>query len=266
MAGFFKKIFGGGRRNQMAEPEQQPKKDVLQSAQQVFGFEIIKVHGKNAWAEWQKIRSEGDFYPVILGPEHELEYLSENFEYQDETDLSGVDDLAFPDLYLEELKIEARQYDVEDTNGYDLQLAVDGLLKDWTDEPYSDGLVNEPTVSRNFGGKYHKEVYIAKVPTDDWTTIPAIMRFGGFNECPSNEWHASALRYWRGKYDAEIVSLTHDIIELRVRHRPKNKQEAVRLAMEQYYYCSDIVAQGVGEPNNLAKILMQQDFWYFWWD
>lgn len=251
-----------------AKDQTKPKRDVLEEAIKTFGFECVKVKGKDAWAEWQRIREEGEYYPVILGPEHEIDYLSDNFEFQDVADLSGVDDLAFPDLYLEQLKADAEAYDIEVVpDAFNLEKAVARQLADWTDEAYTDGgKAAEPVVIKNFNGKYHPEVYLAKIKTDDWTTIPALLRFGGFNECPSNEWHASALRYWREKYDVELVSLTHDVLELRARRRPQSKEDAVRLSMEQFYYCSDIVSQGVNDPNNLAKILMQQDFWYFWWD
>ncbi len=267
MVGFFSRFFGKGSNKAKAQPAE-VQKDILQNAKEKFGFECIKVHGKDAWSEWQKIRSEGEFYPVILGPESEIEYLSDNFEYQDVSDLSGVDDLVFPDLYLEELKVEAAAYDdSEDPYSFDLEEAVESQLADWTDEAFTDGPpVTEPIVVQNYSGKYHKEVYLAKIKTDDWTTIPALLRFGGFNACPGNEWHASAIRHWREKYQVELVSLTHDILELRAGKRPQTKEDAVRLSMEQYFYCSDIVSQGVDDPNNLAKILMAQDFWYFWWD
>jgi hypothetical protein len=55
-------------------------------------------------------------------------------------------------------------------------------------------------------------------------------------------------------------------MNIRVRHRPKSRGEALELAREQYSYCSDIVDQGVGTLNALAAALMENDWWYFWWD
>jgi hypothetical protein len=109
-------------------------------------------------------------------------------------------------------------------------------------------------------------VYIVTVPTDDWTTIPAYLRWGNWNDCPAPEYHVAALRSWRDRFGAELIGLGHDVMNIRVRRRPTNRAEALDLAREQYSYCSDIVDQGVGTLNALAASLMENDWWYFWWD
>jgi hypothetical protein len=38
------------------------------------------------------------------------------------------------------------------------------------------------------------------------------------------------------------------------------------LAWEQYWYCLDIVDQGVGSVSALAATLLNSTYWYFWWD
>jgi hypothetical protein len=53
-----------------------------------------------------------------------------------------------------------------------------------------------------------------------------------------------------------LVGLSHDVVNIRVRRRPKTRGEALDLAREQYSYCSDIVDQGVGTLNALAAALM----------
>jgi len=274
---FFKRLFSSKPVRESTPTRVLTVDELLQSAYDIYGFDFISIPGKEAFEKWRTIKAQGEFYPVIIGPQEELQYLSENFEFQGGTfqDLDGVDDLVFPDLYLEEKRIEAEQYrfeypddELEDwQDAFELSKAVAGLLAEWTDEPYADGPpAKEPLVVKNFSDKYHKEVFIALVPTNDWTVIPAILRFGGWNECPSNEWHVAAFRYWQDKFGAELVSMTHDVVELRVKTRPTSPKESLTLAMEQYYYCHDIVSQGVNDPANLAKILMTSDFWYFWWD
>jgi hypothetical protein len=108
--------------------------------------------------------------------------------------------------------------------------------------------------------------HIVILPTDDWTTIPAYLRWGNWNGCPAPEYHVAAFRSWRDRYGAELVGLSHDVVNIRVRRRPKTRDEALDLAREQYSYCSDIVDQGVGTLNALAAALMEHDWWYFWWD
>jgi hypothetical protein len=108
--------------------------------------------------------------------------------------------------------------------------------------------------------------HIVILPTDDWTTIPAYLRWGNWNGCPAPEYHVAAFRSWRDRYGAELVGLSHDVVNIRVRRRPKTRAEALDLAREQYSYCSDIVDQRVGTLNALAAALMEHDWWFFWWD
>jgi hypothetical protein len=53
------------------------------------------------------------------------------------------------------------------------------------------------------GGKPWAKVYIVLLPTDDPTTIPAHVHWGGWNNCPPPEYHVAALREWRDRYGAE---------------------------------------------------------------
>jgi hypothetical protein len=62
------------------------------------------------------------------------------------------------------------------------------------------------------------------------------------------------------------VGLSHDVVNIRVRRKPATRAEALDLAREQYAYCSDIIEQGVGTVSALAAALMENDWWYFWWD
>ena len=82
---------------------------------------------------------------------------------------------------------------------------------EWPTEPeYNDEL----SVARDFKGVRPK-VYIALIPTDDWTTVPAHLRYGGWNACPKSEYHVAALRSWRDRYGAELIGLSFDRMDLR---------------------------------------------------
>jgi len=111
-----------------------------------------------------------------------------------------------------------------------------------------------------------KKVYVALIETDDWTTIPAHLYYGGWNACPQPEYHVAALRSWRDRYGAELVGLGADRMDLRVARRPQARAEALDLAREHYAYCNDIVDQGFGTLSKLAACLMANDWWGFWWD
>jgi hypothetical protein len=109
-------------------------------------------------------------------------------------------------------------------------------------------------------------VHIALIPTDDPTAIPAFMQWGHWNACPPPAYHVAALRAWRDKYGAELIGLGSDVINLRVARRPATREEALDLARVQHVYCNDIIDQGVGTYRALAAGLMENDWWFFWWD
>lgn len=109
-------------------------------------------------------------------------------------------------------------------------------------------------------------VFIALVPTSDGTEVPAYFRWGNWNGCPAPQFHVAALRSWRDRYGAELVSLGADVMDIRVARRPETPDAAMALAREHYEYCNDIVDQGTGTISELAAMLMDTDWWYFWWD
>lgn len=233
----------------------------------IFPFECETVHGAEAYARWKDVKSSGEYYPVILGSDRELEYLSDNYSINKSKNLSPniSDDFDFPKEFIRLHETEIAEFYDDDDGVTDFKQSVKNIIENWTDEPFDESQ-SEPSVVKNLEGQYHDHVHIALIPTDDWTVIPSLLQFGGWNACPQDAWHVAAFRYWRKKYGAELVSMTHDTVEMQVKHRPQMLEDAVTLAMEQYIYCNDIVDQGVGEPALLAKFLMQSNFWYFWWD
>jgi len=104
------------------------------------------------------------------------------------------------------------------------------------------------------------------VPTPRGWEAPAFLNFGGWNACPQPAEHCAVLAYWKGRYGAEVASMTRDVIELEVARPPASRDEAMALALEQFDYCEDIVDQGVGTISNLAADLLAGSPWYFWWD
>lgn len=74
--------------------------------------------------------------------------------------------------------------------------------------------------------------------------------------------HCSMWRHWFETYDAHIVSITGSTLEARVLNPPTTKQQAIQLAWEHYYYCSDIV-DVIAER---AVSLLNSHCWSFWWD
>jgi hypothetical protein len=114
--------------------------------------------------------------------------------------------------------------------------------------------------------KPYPEVLIALVPTPHPWEVPAWLQTGGWNACPNPELHVRLMENWFVRYGAELVALTHDVIELAITRPVTDLEEARELARVQYAYCPDIVDQGVQSIENLAQTLLGSTVWYFWWD
>ena len=110
------------------------------------------------------------------------------------------------------------------------------------------------------------KISIALIPTSDWTTIPAHLQWGGWNDCPAPEWHVAALRSWRDRFGAELIGIGRNVMNVRVARRPPTRHSALALAHEQFSYCPYIAFQGVQTLSARAAELMANDWWFFSWD
>lgn len=122
------------------------------------------------------------------------------------------------------------------------------------------------TLANDVHGQPLDKVHILLIPTDESAAVPAYLRWGGWNACPSPEYHVAALRSWHRRYGAELVGIGGDVLNLRVTRRPKDRGEALALAREMYLYDEDIVSQGTETFAVLGATLMASDWWFFWWD
>ena len=287
-----------------ADEMRQRMQDYERKAREKFPLKLIETTGEKALAKWQELKAAGQGTPVILAGDDEtgsLGNLLDPFGPDAPEEPAPVDDIlrlaadiAFPADLVKYRKAEAdfllQQFkaDFPEKSGPPLPrvIEMDGVttrtlsqeevlaamenapeeppLGEWpaTPEP-SIGL----TVVRDIlTSKPLPKVYIGIAPTDDWTAIPAYLRWGGWNECPAAEYHVAAMRGWRDRYGAELVGMSASTINIRVTTRPKTRDEALALAREHYIYCADIIDQGFPSYNALAAYLMANDWWYFWWD
>ena len=281
-------------------------RDYEEKALRNFPLELIETTGEKALAKWQEVKAAGRGSPVVLagddgtgslgnlltpfGPDLPADLPSPTVEETLHL-AAGID---FPGDLAREVEAEAeaslRRFEAELAKNPNMRLpdiiemngetkrtlsraeviaamrssAGAPALGEWpaTAEP-SVGL----TVARDIlTGMPLPKVHIGVAPTADWTTIPAYLRWGGWNACPAAEYHVAALRRWRDRYGAELVGMSADTINLRVASRPKTREEALALAREHYVYCADIIDQGFPSYSALAAYLMANDWWYFWWD
>ena len=214
------------------------------------------VPGEKALAVWKDLRDKApqlSYWPVIFGDPKHLQRFAELV----------VSNHATPPQ--ETLQAAAK---------LDVQEFLERRTEEFSDEhahgqwPPSIQAMGDFTLPRNIlkQGEFLKSVDIGIVPAKHGWEVPAQICFGGWNDCPMPEEQVAVLRYWNETYGAELVGASNDVLELRVARRPSSKEEALRLAQEQFWFCYDIVDQGVGTIENLAATLLVSDIWYFWWD
>lgn len=108
---------------------------------------------------------------------------------------------------------------------------------------------------------------LAEIPVSRPWEIFAWLPFGGWNECPDTPELMAVSKYWFELYGAVPAVITHDVLEYSL-PAPVGDDAAVKLALEHYAWCPDVVDQGSedGTVGTLADTLRQSTIWYFWWD
>ncbi|VAW69046.1 hypothetical protein MNBD_GAMMA10-273 [hydrothermal vent metagenome] len=193
---------------------------------------------------------------IICGDIEAQELLEENIECSEETTdsiLENALEISSSNWFL------SRKEEYKEDFGMD-EAEVIGV---WPQNISHQSFVLDKNISTN---ELLEKVAVAKIVVNESWAIPAIFKYGGWNECPDPEVHCSIWKYWQSKYDAHIIGISNDTIEAKVFNPPATKEQAMELAWEQYLYCSDIVDQGVESISNLAASLLNHDKWFFWWD
>ncbi len=144
------------------------------------------------------------------------------------------------------------------------EFSPDEILGEWPGEIAEKGSIG---IHKDvLTGKVKPEVYLGLARIERVWHLPAILRYGAWNECPEPEVHCAFHRGWQERYGAEITGMSGDVVECAVRNPPTDSKGATILAWEQYWYCADIVEQGCGSVSKLAATLLNSHYWFFWWD
>ena len=257
---------------------------------------LFKCRGDEALAEWERLRSGRDGWPILVGDDRALTRLVEAVDaflpWQTvEQILARADLLHFPDelhaadqaircgliedakraLALSDEKLP-RAFDF-DEDGEVLQLSVEETRRKlaadiasgfqlpvgaWPTSHHSP--LMPPAIFE--GTQLRENVNILLVPVTGGPEVFAYLRWAGVNMCPPSEVHVAALRLWHERYGAQLVALTEDSITLRVERKPQTREAALALSREHLLYCT----QSVETIAPVAAGLMTSDWWYFWWD
>jgi hypothetical protein len=109
--------------------------------------------------------------------------------------------------------------------------------------------------------------YVALVRVERPDDLPAALGWtGAAGQGVGPAVHAAVLHRWAERFDSEPVALTADTLELVVGDPPRDADEALAVAREQFAYCPDVVTRGTGRLWDLAGTQVVSSSWYFWWD
>jgi hypothetical protein len=222
-------------------------------------FSTIRVPGIEAIKTLEARRlayAQSGEYPFLIGGDRELERLLEAAEFND----LDTDSIIRESLNIDIARwLRNRRMEVDED-----QFPEEEILGEWPGEVAEKGQISLHTdmLSR----KIMKEVVLGLAITDQPWKLPAVLKFGDWNDCPAPEVHCAFFRKWQEQYGAQIVGVSGDVIECVVKNPPRDKAAALELAWQQYWYCTDIVDQGCGSVSNLAATLINSEYWFFWWD
>jgi hypothetical protein len=195
-------------------------------------------------------------YPFLIGDDEELDRIKEGAEFNQQDPLAII--RASLEIMTAEWIAERRQ------KAEKYEFSLDETLGEWPGEIFEKGSIglHKDVLS----GKIIPEVYLGLAFIERPWQLPAILKYGGWNDCPEAEVHCAFYRKWQERFGAEITGMSGDVVECAVKNPPGDQEEATALAWEQYWYCTDVVEQGCGSVLNLAATLINSSYWYFWWD
>lgn len=216
-----------------------------------FPYDVVS--GREALSTRDALRSESGITPVLMGEPDDLRLMGDIL----------ADAVPDPRAIIE----QARALDVP--QWFAQRVEADPEYYSEASGEWPTGRVQQIELSLHrqvLSGLHKSRVLIGRVPTPHAYEVPAFVGYGGWNECPEAQVHVALHARWHSQFGSEITCLSSDVIECTVSRPPATREEALKLAREQYIYCPDIVQQGVETIENLAASLMASRAWYFWWD
>jgi hypothetical protein len=224
-----------------------------------MNFTTIKIAGADTIQTLDDYRSrypQSGQYPFLIGDLEELERIQEaaSFNEQDPAAIiQGSLGISIADW------IGKRRKEIED----------DGLNSEEVSGEWPGEILEKGSIGLHkdiLTGETKAEIYLGLASIEEPWHLPAILKYGAWNDCPESEVHCAFHREWQASFGAQITGVSGDVVECFVAKPPKNRDAAMKLAYEQYWYCTDIVEQGCGSVVNLAATLLNSPYWYFWWD
>jgi hypothetical protein len=244
---------------------------------------VLKAKGSEALLLWSRLRELVDMtghWPVLLGTDDEMASLSLDIQEREKS-VQELLDLSMniepdPKVWSEQRFMQwsiTLQKMGMDTSAWNHSANIEDWLEEEDNVKIDSKNIQDTLWHIDFTipvdtyrGEERKNVLIGLMPGTSGCDVPAWLNWGGWNTCPLPEQHVAMFRYWQKNYGAELVGITHDVIEMNVRRPPHTESDSFRLAQMQYEYCPDIVDQNARSCRSLARSLQGSRVWHFWWD
>ena len=226
---------------------------------------LVSVPVKDALDAWERLRrftARSGYFPVILGQDD----FGDEPEYDGQTPAGADADLAQAALLDVDQWLAERRADQEaEAEEAEVSLPTRDFPGDWDAKAAAKRPGPQFLFPKHLA-KQSKTAALALVPSRSGYDVPAMLGFGGFNDCPDPAEQSAVLQRWQERYGAQPVFLHVDTLELKITRPPEDRDEAMDLAWEQYIYCTDLVNEESGTVAGLAAQLMGAESWFFWWD
>ena len=224
-------------------------------------YEILPPAGDPAQIlqQYEQAKLEGleqGYTPVLIVPSEELFELLEKKEA--------------PSYYLEEYK---KHKGTEILEGFlqELKNLAEKYGEEWEDvigEICHGEAMNEFISYTPEDAGETVEVILAKIPVKQPWEVFAWVPMGGWNDCPPTPYMMAIVKEWVNAYGFQPVAIAADMVEGTVPKLPKDEEEAMEIAQQQYAFAPDLVEQCCGDATlgQLADTLSKSNVWFFWWD
>lgn len=222
-------------------------------------FTTLKIPGAAAIETLESRRlayARSGKYPFLIGNAEEVERIRQAAEHNDQE----FDDIIRESLSLDLAKWQRERRGEAEENGFSER----EVIGEWPGEVSEKGSISLHLHA--VGREIMQEVFLGLATIRQPWHLPAVLKYGGWNDCPAPEVQCAFHRKWQSEFGAEIVGMSGDIVECVVKNPPRDQAAAIELAWQHYWYCADIVDQGCDSVCNLAATLINSGYWIFWWD
>jgi hypothetical protein len=219
-------------------------------------FELVQIPGERVPETWQELRQRSGLVPVLLGDRCSAEVVLERLHANDTSSDSIAEQgrrLDVPAWMAERMRTQPSCFGENEVKRVDVPW--DGIKRG----------ISPFMASLDYRGRPHPEVFLALVPAAEAWLAPAVLKPGGYNNCPDAAVHVAFFRYWFERHGAVLTTVADSIIELQVESPPRVLEAAHKVAFEHFVYCPDVVYEGIGTVGNLAGELLDGQLWWFWW-